>query len=110
MPCTYILFSQKLDKYYIGACTNLDRRLYEHNIGHTKFTKTGMPWELKYFEAFSQFLPAIIGKVGNQNICAQIFRAALQINGHNKGKSFPVLPDDTYSGGTGSSLPFNGCI
>ena len=58
MPCTYILFSQKLDKYYIGACTNLDRRLYEHNIGHTKFTKTGMPWELKYFEEYSTLTEA----------------------------------------------------
>jgi len=52
MPFTYILYSSKLDKYYIGACIDLERRLKEHNIGHSKFTMTGMPWELKYTEDF----------------------------------------------------------
>ncbi|MBN9297516.1 MAG: GIY-YIG nuclease family protein [Filimonas sp.] len=40
IPVTYILYSPKLNKYYIGACTDMLRRLYEHNIGHSKFTKT----------------------------------------------------------------------
>ena len=53
MPYTYILYSQKLNKYYVGACTNMQRRLYEHNIGHSTFTKTGMPWELKYTKEFA---------------------------------------------------------
>ncbi len=52
MPVIYILFSAKLNKYYVGACTNLQRRLYEHNIGHSKFTKTGIPWQLMYTEEF----------------------------------------------------------
>ena len=52
MPFTYILYSQKLDKYYVGACIDLDRRLYEHNIGHSKYTKTGMPWKIVYTEEF----------------------------------------------------------
>ena len=52
MPYTYILFSEKLNKYYIGACTDMDRRFYEHNIGHSKFTSTGIPWELKYTEYY----------------------------------------------------------
>jgi len=43
----------KLDKYYVGACTVLERRLYEHNIGHSKFTATGTPWELKWSEEFA---------------------------------------------------------
>jgi putative endonuclease len=30
----------------------LDRRLYEHNIGHSKFTSTGIPWILRYSEFF----------------------------------------------------------
>ena len=30
----------------------MERRLYEHNIGHSKFTATGIPWELKYTEAY----------------------------------------------------------
>ena len=52
MPYCYILFSEKINKFYVGACTDLDRRLYEHNIGHSKFTKTGMPWVIFYFEKF----------------------------------------------------------
>jgi putative endonuclease len=52
MANVYILYSPKIDKYYIGACTDMERRLYEHNIGHSKFTATGMPWELKYTEVY----------------------------------------------------------
>jgi putative endonuclease len=52
MPFTYILYSAKLNKYYIGACTDLERRLYEHNIGHSKFTSLGISWILKHSESF----------------------------------------------------------
>jgi putative endonuclease len=52
MPFTYILYSSKLNKYYVGACTELNRRLYEHNIGHSKFTSTGIPWILKFYKEF----------------------------------------------------------
>jgi putative endonuclease len=52
MPYTYILFSEKLNKYYVGACVNLERRLNEHNIGHSKFTKTGTPWKIVHVEEF----------------------------------------------------------
>ncbi|MEX6689569.1 GIY-YIG nuclease family protein [Danxiaibacter flavus] len=58
MPYTYILYSEKIDKYYIGACTDMQRRLYEHNIGHSKFTKTGMPWTIVYTEEFDTLLQA----------------------------------------------------
>ncbi len=50
MPYTYILYSVKLNKYYIGACTDMTRRLHEHNTGHSKFTSTGIPWTIKYKE------------------------------------------------------------
>jgi putative endonuclease len=43
MPFVYTIYSAKLDKYYVGACTELERRIYEHNIGHSKFTRSGMP-------------------------------------------------------------------
>ncbi len=52
MPYCYIIYSAKLSKYYVGARINLQRRLYEHNIGHSKFTATGLPWILKYNEEF----------------------------------------------------------
>ena len=58
MPFTYILYSSRLDKFYIGACTDMSRRLHEHNIGHSKFTSTGIPWELKYTEEFETLAQA----------------------------------------------------
>jgi len=58
MPCMYILYSEKLDKYYIGACIDIDRRLYEHNIGHSKFTSLGIPWKLLYTEKFEDLVAA----------------------------------------------------
>ena len=58
MAFMYILYSEKLKKYYIGAALNVQRRLYEHNIGHSSFTSTGMPWVLKYKEEFEDLLSA----------------------------------------------------
>ena len=58
MPSMYIIYSEKLNKYYVGACSNLVRRLYEHNIGHSKFTSTGTPWILKHEETFESLAEA----------------------------------------------------
>ena len=55
---TYILFSYKLNKYYVGSCLDIERRLNEHNLGHSKFTSTGIPWKLVYFEEFETELEA----------------------------------------------------
>jgi putative endonuclease len=52
MPYTYILYSEKLNKYYVGACIDMERRIREHNTGHSKFTSTGIPWILKYTELY----------------------------------------------------------
>ena len=53
MSHIYIIHSKKLDKYYVGACIDLQRRLYEHNIGHSKFTSLGLHWIYKYSESFA---------------------------------------------------------
>ncbi len=58
MPVMYSLYSEKLKKYYVGACTNLERRMYEHNIGHSKFTSSGIPWIVKYSEEFPDLAAA----------------------------------------------------
>lgn len=54
----YILFSQKLNKYYVGSTTDIDRRIAEHNRGKDKFTKTGIPWVLVYSGAFAELKSA----------------------------------------------------
>jgi len=53
-----MLYSPKLYKYYVGACIEMERRLCEHNIGHSKFTRLGIPWELKYAEEYATLLEA----------------------------------------------------
>ena len=58
MPQVYILYSASLNKYYIGACIDMDRRLKEHNAGHSTFTKTGIPWKLVYQETFDSLQEA----------------------------------------------------
>jgi len=58
MPYTYILYSAKLNRYYVGACTNLERRMHEHNIGHSKYTSTGIPWIIKHIETFETLAEA----------------------------------------------------
>jgi putative endonuclease len=47
---TYILYSSRIDKYYIGSTDNLEWRLERHNLGWGKFTKGGIPWKLVYHE------------------------------------------------------------
>jgi putative endonuclease len=56
---TYILYSQKLGKYYIGSTNDLKRRLADHNRGKTAYAKIGMPWQLKYFEVFESKVLAV---------------------------------------------------
>jgi putative endonuclease len=58
MACMYIIYSEKLNKYYVGACINMERRMREHNTGHSTFTSTGMPWVLKYREEFDSLQEA----------------------------------------------------
>jgi len=48
----YVLKSKKNNRFYYGCTNNLERRLYEHNIGHSKYTKLNRPFELVYFEEF----------------------------------------------------------
>ncbi|GGE11608.1 GIY-YIG nuclease family protein [Psychroflexus salis] len=43
---TYILFSEKLNKHYIGQTNHVQNRLKKHNNRYQKFTKKGVPWML----------------------------------------------------------------
>jgi putative endonuclease len=49
---TYILKSQLHNKHYFGQTCNLRKRISDHNLGLSKFTKNYMPWKLIYFEEF----------------------------------------------------------
>ena len=48
----YILFSKKLNRYYIGSTQNLSERLRKHNSNHRGFTGKANDWEVVYTETF----------------------------------------------------------
>lgn len=48
---TYVLVSEKDDKFYIGWTVNLKERLKKHNDGDVKSTSDRKPLKLVYFEA-----------------------------------------------------------
>jgi putative endonuclease len=50
---TYILFSESLNKYYIGSTSDeLQERLRRHNTNHKGFTGGIGNWMIVYQEAF----------------------------------------------------------
>jgi len=52
MYSVYIIYSQKIDKYYIGFSSNVQDRLIKHNRNSKGYSSTGKPWILVYKEAF----------------------------------------------------------
>lgn len=50
----YILYSNLLDKFYVGhTCESLSERIRKHNSNHKGFTGRSQDWQLKYSEPFS---------------------------------------------------------
>ncbi len=52
MFTVYILFSESLNRYYVGHTGDLKDRLIRHNQGRSKSTKSGIPWKIMYTEAY----------------------------------------------------------
>ena len=52
MYVLYILYSERLDHYYVGYTNDIERRLSEHNRRKGKYTDRGIPWELVYTEEY----------------------------------------------------------
>lgn len=42
----YILYSEKLNRFYAGHTNNIEKRLETHNCGGKKYTTKGIPWVL----------------------------------------------------------------
>jgi len=49
----YIIYSEKLDKYYIGYTEDICVRLDQHNKGLSTFTAKTNDWKLVYKECYS---------------------------------------------------------
>ncbi len=55
MAYVYIIYSQVLDKYYVGHTTSLpEERLKKHLQKHKGFTSTANDWKIAYIEAFAK--------------------------------------------------------
>ena len=52
MYTVYIIYSQSIDKYYIGFSSNIQERLRKHNCNSKGFSASGRPWLLVYTELF----------------------------------------------------------
>ena len=59
MYYVYVLKSIYCGNLYKGFCTDLEKRLSEHNAGKTKSTKPFIPWEIVYYENFETVHEAI---------------------------------------------------
>ncbi|HEX3071992.1 MAG TPA: GIY-YIG nuclease family protein [Ignavibacteriales bacterium] len=49
----YILKSLSDNSHYYGQTENLQKRVEEHNLGLSGYTKKHIPWKLIYYEEFS---------------------------------------------------------
>ncbi|WP_395054191.1 GIY-YIG nuclease family protein [Flavobacterium sp.] len=50
---TYIIFSEILNKYYVGSTSNIEERLAKHNHNHKGFTGNKSDWKIVYFEEYT---------------------------------------------------------
>ncbi len=52
MYTVYIIYSSKIDKFYIGYTGDINDRLLKHNRKSKGFSNPGRPWSLVYSEYF----------------------------------------------------------
>jgi len=49
----YIIYSQSLQRFYVGSAESVEKRIQQHNSGKSKSTRAGVPWELIHTESFA---------------------------------------------------------
>ena len=59
MHYVYILYSERIDRYYVGRTKNIEKRIDDHNAGRSTYTRRGRPWRLVYQEGFEGKAEAI---------------------------------------------------
>ena len=57
--CIYILYSSKVDKYYVGESEDVNARLKSHLSGISKFTSIADDWKLVYSEEYETRTEAV---------------------------------------------------
>ena len=49
---TYILFSNTINKFYVGASENPEERLKKHNAKNKGFTNQANDWQIVFLKSF----------------------------------------------------------
>jgi len=61
MATTYILYSESLDKFYIGSTRNsMEERLEKHLSYHNGFTAKAKDWSVVFMESFEDYKQAAL--------------------------------------------------
>ncbi|TMI97976.1 MAG: GIY-YIG nuclease family protein [Bacteroidetes bacterium] len=58
MYSTYILYSEKCNRYYIGYASDVNARLERHNAGNVTATRNCVPYQIKATKEFQSELEA----------------------------------------------------
>jgi len=78
MHWIYILYSKKIDKYYIGSSSNVQKRLEFHNSEYNKiWSKRGQPWELVFSHQFETKSDALKAEIFIKKQKSRIFISTL---------------------------------
>jgi len=85
MYFVYILFSKKLQKYYIGQTNNIKNRLQQHNSGESNYTSRGIPWEFKWYTMKNTRSEAIILERKLKNLSQQRLLLFMEKYNHDAG-------------------------
>ena len=52
MYYVYVIYSDKIKRFYTGSTENLYKRLEHHNLGLNRWSRRGIPWGIVYFEKY----------------------------------------------------------
>lgn len=55
----YVLRSEKTGRRYVGSTKDVEMRLGRHNAGHSKATRSGVPWRVIHTESFATRAEAV---------------------------------------------------
>jgi putative endonuclease len=58
MKITLYVLGNSSDIFYVGICTQVERRLTEHNSGKTKTTREKGPWKIVHVEEYDSWSAA----------------------------------------------------
>ena len=60
MYTVYIIYSDKIDKYYIGFSSDVSDRIKKHNRKSKGFSSLRRPWVILYTESFENKRDAMV--------------------------------------------------